>query len=172
MFYWFYFIFPFNFSENFFYNFQTWKIIIFHVSRIDIASSWTFFTSCMNHHLSLCSFLHNCISKMTKQAVLLSDRAKGITLPGGSHDYVDKSSNMTRFRSNVTSKTISVLLRLPVVGKMLNRVATGKAASSGTNRPFELSCKSDYTSYESLTDYSYYGRHLPSAIYCCYSPEK
>jgi prostaglandin-endoperoxide synthase 2 len=100
---------------------------------------------------------------MTKQAVLLSDRAKGKPLPAGSLNYEDHSSNMTRFTSNVKNKAISTLLKVPVVGKQLNRIATNKAASSGTNRPYNLSCKSDYTSYESLTDYTYYGRHLPSA---------
>lgn len=100
---------------------------------------------------------------MKLEAVLLSDREKGKPLPPGSVEYVDTSSNWTRFTTNVLYKTISQLLRTPVVGKHLNRIATNTAASSGTNRPYAFSTKTNYTSYESLTDNTFYGRHLPSA---------
>ncbi|CAB9506739.1 Prostaglandin G/H synthase [Seminavis robusta] len=44
-----------------------------------------------------------------------------------------------------------------------NRKATNKFASLGKNRPYALSAKSPYTSWDSLTDQNYYSRQLPPA---------
>lgn len=93
------------------------------------------------------------------KAVLIDDKV----LPDDSKEYVYPHSKLTHFKENVKMKAVSALLKTPVVSKYLNRVLTNKAASSGTNRPYQFSCKTDYTSYDSLTDYSYYGRHLSPA---------
>ena len=93
------------------------------------------------------------------KAVLVNDKE----LPDDSVEYTYPHSNLTHFKDNVKMKTISALLRTPLIDRRLNQILTNKAASSGTNRPYALSCKTDYTSYDSLTDYSYYGRHLKPA---------
>jgi prostaglandin-endoperoxide synthase 2 len=58
---------------------------------------------------------------------------------------------------------ISTLLKTPLIKYKMNRILTNKACTSGTNRQYKLSCKSEYTSFESLTDNSFYGRHLDPA---------
>mmetsp|Transcript_12119 Transcript_12119/g.18412 ORF Transcript_12119/g.18412 Transcript_12119/m.18412 type:complete len:606 (+) Transcript_12119:54-1871(+) len=80
-----------------------------------------------------------------------------------SREYVPVNSKLKKFYGDVRGGLITTLLKTPVVGRKLNEILTNKASTSGLNRPYELSCKSDYTSYESLTDYSYYGRHIDPA---------
>jgi prostaglandin-endoperoxide synthase 2 len=58
---------------------------------------------------------------------------------------------------------IRLISEIPGMKGLLNRFYTMKAAEAGRNRPYALSCKSPYASWESLTDYSFYGRHLPPA---------
>lgn len=93
------------------------------------------------------------------KAALISDDE----LPPGSIEFDGKYSAWTIFSTNLKSKFLSAVVRFPLTSNYVNRVMTNTAASSGTNRPYQLTCKADYTSYESLTDYSYYGRHLPPA---------
>lgn len=93
------------------------------------------------------------------KAVLINDKE----LPEDSIEYNYPHTKLTQFKDNVKYKTISAALRTPIVGKYLNRYMSNKAASSGNNRPNELSCMDNYASYGSLTDYSYYGRHLKPA---------
>ena len=99
------------------------------------------------------------INRKELKAALISDDE----LPPGSIEFDGNYSAWTTFSTNVQSKLLSAAIRFPLTSNLLNRILTNKAASSGTNRPYQLTCKADYTSYESLTDYSYYGRHLPPA---------
>lgn len=78
-------------------------------------------------------------------------------------EYIPPFSKITKLKADVSYGFLSFLIKTPVIGRKLNQILTNRASSSGLNRPYELSCKSDYTSYESLTDYSYYGRHLDPA---------
>ena len=90
------------------------------------------------------------VSSSGLKAVAVNDS----TLPEDSEEYVDPNSNFDKFYSNLKYKTISAGLKLPLLGGYLNKRLTLKAGGSGGNRPYEYSCKADYTSYESLTDYS------------------
>ncbi len=47
------------------------------------------------------------------------------------------------------------------LGRKVNRLLIDRAVKKTRNRPHPLSTLADYTSWESLTDRSYFGRHLP-----------
>ena len=99
------------------------------------------------------------INRKELKAALISDDE----LPPGSIEFDGNYSAWTTFSTNVQSKLLSAAVRFPLTSNLLNRIMMNKAASSGTNCPYQLTCKADYTSYESLTDNLYYGRHLPPA---------
>lgn len=85
---------------------------------------------------------------------------QGEPLPPDSREKT-KIDGSTPLSKTVSARLPGIILPLPVIGKYFNRFITNKASTAGKNRPNQFSCKSGYTSYESLTDYSYYGRHLP-----------
>jgi hypothetical protein len=85
-------------------------------------------------------------------------------LPPSSKEYVPPSFGFFFEATNLTVRLVNwVGFRIPFIAPMLNEFYQKAAANAGENRPYALSCKTDYTSYDSLTDYSFYGRHLPPA---------
>jgi prostaglandin-endoperoxide synthase 2 len=54
-----------------------------------------------------------------------------------------------------------LLQSIPFVRKFLNRTLIRRAILKTKTRPHQFSLKSDYTSWDSLTDRTYTGRHLP-----------
>ncbi|WP_254512501.1 peroxidase family protein [Anatilimnocola floriformis] len=52
---------------------------------------------------------------------------------------------------------------IPPLKKFLNRVLIKRAILKTNTRPYQFSLKSSYTSWDSLTDRKYTGRHLPPA---------
>lgn len=56
---------------------------------------------------------------------------------------------------------VNLLVKIPRVHKHLNRYLIGKYADVAPPRPRQYSLKSDYTSWASLTDKQFTGRHLP-----------
>lgn len=59
---------------------------------------------------------------------------------------------------------VNVLVKVPLVHKHLNRYLIGKYAGIAPPRPRQFSLKSDYTSWASLTDKHFTGRHLPRDV--------
>ena len=78
-------------------------------------------------------------------------------------EYVSPYSALSILWSDIKYGTISGALTVPVLGTFLNRSLQDAASTSGGNRPYRFSCKTNYTSYDSLTDYTYYGRHMEPA---------
>ena len=52
---------------------------------------------------------------------------------------------------------------IPPLARWMNRRLITRAVEQAPNRPNPLSTLSEYTSWESLTDRTYFGRHLPRA---------
>jgi prostaglandin-endoperoxide synthase 2 len=75
-------------------------------------------------------------------------------------EFESPLSALTHVIDDIKYGTLSAAIKTSLLGPAINRYLTNKAGSSGGNRPYQFSCKSDYTSYDSLTDYSYYGRHV------------
>ena len=98
------------------------------------------------------------MSEPDPKAVLL-----GTELDEYSQEYSSPHSFFTELKADIKFNIMGSFLKMPIIKYPVNRYLTMKASSSGTNRPYEYSCKTDYTSYDSLTDYSYYGRHLTPA---------
>jgi hypothetical protein len=85
-------------------------------------------------------------------------------LPKNSKQYVPPSFGLWPRTKNWLIRIVNnFLFKFPYINVYLNRFYQNRAAAAGKNRPYALSCKADYTSYETLTDYSFYGRHLPPA---------
>jgi hypothetical protein len=89
---------------------------------------------------------------------------KGL-LPTDSKPYVPPSFGFWESIANWMLRAVNdVLFKVPFVKVHVNRFFQNRAAAAGQNRPYALTCKADYTSYDTLTDYSFYGRHLPPAV--------
>jgi hypothetical protein len=85
-------------------------------------------------------------------------------LPPSSKEYVPPSFSFFYEATNWIVRFVNWMgFGIPFLSTALNHFYQNKAAKAGTNRPYALTCKADYTSYDSLTDYSFYGRHLPPA---------
>jgi prostaglandin-endoperoxide synthase 2 len=97
------------------------------------------------------------INKMTSSfdAVLLDSK-----LGQNSKEYTYVQNNFQRLWARFK---FNLIFGSKIFDSRLNRSITNKLCSHGTFRPDRLSCKSDYTSYSSLTDMSYYSRHLEPA---------
>ena len=81
---------------------------------------------------------------------------------------LDENSKVYEYTQTFTQKVWSrikfnLVFGIKIFNGNLNRKITNKICSLGTIRPDRLSCKSDYTSYSSLTDLSYFSRHLGPA---------
>ena len=56
---------------------------------------------------------------------------------------------------------VDMAVRVPFIHKQLNRIIIGRYTRFAPERPRKFSLKSNYTSWSSLTDRTYSGRHLP-----------
>ena len=92
----------------------------------------------------------------------LPPNSKDYVAPSSSKDYVYVSSSSS-LGEKVKRHFTALLSSLPLVSTWANKRLINKVAQFGKNRPFQFSAKADYTSLDSLMDYSYYARHLPSA---------
>lgn len=86
------------------------------------------------------------------------------TLPPDSVEYTPPPTvtPLDHLWEGIKRAGLTFLFKLPLVSVLLNQKLTNKAAESGKNRPNQFSCLADYTSLDSLSNYSYYGRHLPA----------
>ena len=85
-------------------------------------------------------------------------------LPPDSVEYVPPPMSLyLRVTTWLIQRVNLVLFKIPIIKGIANRYYTNRAAATGHNRPYQLSCKEPYSSWESLTDYTFYGRHLPPA---------
>src|SRR5688572_7571411 len=78
----------------------------------------------------------------------------------------DRSRDGLRFRTelHLTTRYRRVwrtLWRVPPVRRALNRFVINNVVGKAAARPYRLSTMGDHTSWESLVDRSYSGRHLP-----------
>ena len=86
----------------------------------------------------------------------------GYPLPPDSIEYTSPPYPFTKWLADtIRTPAVNRVLKLPVISSFVNRRLQNKLGTIGVNRPYELSCKSDYTSWDSLKDRSYFGRHLP-----------
>jgi prostaglandin-endoperoxide synthase 2 len=66
-----------------------------------------------------------------------------------------------RLRTRLFDAIVMLVQRIKPLARLLNRIAINKLASSLPPRPNPLSTKDPYTSWTSLTDRTWSGRHLP-----------
>jgi len=84
-------------------------------------------------------------------------------LPPGSIEYVYHNSFPTKVKVWTLRQTLRGLSAFPLTSNWISKVLSNKVAGTGKNRPYQFSTRSSYTSVDSLTDKTYYGRHLPEA---------
>ena len=115
-----------------------------------------------------CLLSHVSVSADAKAEKVSSAKAKKPT--GTSTEAKTAKEDTTAEASAKATKVMSVSVAKPAyetcskteeTSMNMNQVMQNNFASIGTNGPYALSCKSDYTSWDSLADQSYYSRHLP-----------